>query len=60
VMEHPHVAARGMVLPRQDTATGSTPPMVAHPVLMDGQRPSAELAPPALGHGTPEWAATTA
>lgn len=58
VMEHPHVTARGMTLPRQDTAEGSTPPMVAHPILMDGVRPTAELPPPALGHGQPSWAAT--
>ena len=58
VMEHPHVAARGMTLPRHDTAEGSTPPMVAHPILMDGVRPTAELPPPALGHGEPSWTAT--
>ena len=58
VMEHPHVAARGMTLPRHDGPEGSTPPMVAHPILMDGVRPTAELPPPALGHGQPSWAAT--
>jgi crotonobetainyl-CoA:carnitine CoA-transferase CaiB-like acyl-CoA transferase len=56
VMEHPHVAARGMTLPREDDPHGSTPPMVAHPILMDGMRPTAELPPPALGEHTPHWA----
>ena len=51
VMEHPHVQARGMTLP----ATGSAPPMVAHPILFDGQRPTAPTAPPRLGAHTPEW-----
>lgn len=51
VMEHPHVLARGMTLP----ATGSAPPMVAHPILFDGQRPTAPQPPPHLGADTPEW-----
>lgn len=51
VMEHPHVAARGMTLP----ATGSAPPMVAHPILFDGQRPTAPKPPPGLGAHTPQW-----
>ncbi|GAB3192244.1 CaiB/BaiF CoA transferase family protein [Hydrogenophaga aquatica] len=58
VMEHPHVAARGMTLPRHDTAESSTPPMVAHPILMDGMRPTAGLPPPALGHGEARWSAS--
>jgi crotonobetainyl-CoA:carnitine CoA-transferase CaiB-like acyl-CoA transferase len=49
VLEHPHVKARGMCLP----ATASTPPMVAHPILFDGQRPTAPRPPPMLGADTP-------
>lgn len=45
VMEHPHVKARGMVLQPEDAAI---PPMVANPMLFDGQRPTATLSPPAL------------
>ena len=45
VMEHPHVRARGMVL---DGADGAAPPTIANPMLFDGQRPVAPLAPPAL------------
>jgi len=56
VMEHPHVAARGMTLPRHEGPHGSTPPMVAHPILMDGMRPTAELPPPALGQDRAVWA----
>ncbi|MCD8515254.1 MAG: CoA transferase, partial [Burkholderiaceae bacterium] len=55
VMEHPHVLARGMTLP----ATGSAPPMVAHPILFDGQRPSAPLPPPTLGKHMARWAGPT-
>jgi crotonobetainyl-CoA:carnitine CoA-transferase CaiB-like acyl-CoA transferase len=53
VMEHPHVLARGMVLTGQ--ASGKHPPTVAHPILFDGQRPSADLPPPGLGQHTPGW-----
>lgn len=45
VMEHPHVKARGMVL---ESAGGRVPPMVANPLLFDGQRPTATLPPPSL------------
>ena len=51
VLAHPHVAARGMTLP----AHGTIPPMVAHPVQFDGQRPAAPLPPPGLGQHRPEW-----
>ena len=51
VMEHPHVAARGMTLPAHD----DHPPMVAHPVLFDGQRPTAQRPPPALGKDEALW-----
>lgn len=47
VMTHPHVAARGMVVPA-DPASGR-PPLVAQPMRFDGQRPGSTLAPPALG-----------
>jgi len=52
VMNHPHVLARGMKLTSDDPAV---PPMIAHPVLMDGQRMTSELAPPALGGSSPAW-----
>jgi crotonobetainyl-CoA:carnitine CoA-transferase CaiB-like acyl-CoA transferase len=55
VMEHPHVQARGMTLPGGDGA----PPMVAHPVLFDGQRPTAPLPPPSLGRHAGEWTPPT-
>lgn len=51
VMKHPQVMARGMTLP----TTGDNPPMVAHPILMDGERPQASLSPPALGEAAPAW-----
>lgn len=50
VMEHPHVAARGMTLQPTDG-----PPMVAHPVLLDGQRPVANLPPPPLDAHQARW-----
>jgi crotonobetainyl-CoA:carnitine CoA-transferase CaiB-like acyl-CoA transferase len=52
VMNHPHLLARGMKLTSTDPAI---PPMIAHPVLMDGQRMTAGLAPPALGAGMAAW-----
>lgn len=52
VMSHPHVLARGMKLTSDNPAV---PPMIAHPVLMDGQRMTSELAPPALGASSPAW-----
>jgi crotonobetainyl-CoA:carnitine CoA-transferase CaiB-like acyl-CoA transferase len=52
VMAHPHVAARGM---RLHTADPGLPPMVANPMVMDGQRPVAELPPPALGAHQARW-----
>ncbi len=52
VMKHPHVLARGMKLTSADPAI---PPMIAHPMLMNGQRLTAELAPPALGAGVAVW-----
>lgn len=52
VMAHPHVQARGMVLP----AAPGRPPMVAHPVLFDGQRPTAQRPPPALNADRAAWA----
>ncbi|TSE22213.1 CaiB/BaiF CoA transferase family protein [Tepidimonas aquatica] len=51
VMAHPHTRARGLVLP----ANGPRPPMVAHPVRFDGERPLAELPPPGLGAAAAEW-----
>ena len=47
VMEHPQVAARGMVVPA-DPAHGR-PPLVAQPMRFDGQRPGSSVPPPALG-----------
>ena len=52
VMTHPHVLARGMKLTSDDS---TTPPMIANPMLMDGQRMISELAPPALGSGVAVW-----
>jgi crotonobetainyl-CoA:carnitine CoA-transferase CaiB-like acyl-CoA transferase len=52
VMAHPHVAARGM---RLHTADPGLPPMVSNPMVMDGQRPVAELPPPALGAHQARW-----
>ena len=45
VMEHPHTLAREMRLQPKDA---NTPPMIANPMLMDGQRVVADLPPPAL------------
>ena len=52
VMVHPHVLARGMKLTSADP---SVPPMIAQPMLMDGQRLTSELTPPALGGGVAAW-----
>ena len=52
VLEHPHVVARGM---RLDPPSADVPPMIAHPVRFDGERPQAALPPPALDSGTPNW-----
>jgi crotonobetainyl-CoA:carnitine CoA-transferase CaiB-like acyl-CoA transferase len=52
VLEHPQVAARGL---RLDPAAPGVPPMVAHPVLFDGQRPVAPLPPPALDAHEARW-----
>ena len=46
VMDHPQVAARGMVVPA-DPASGR-PALVAQPMRFDGQRPVSDLPPPAL------------
>jgi len=53
VMAHPQVAARGLCLPPADA---HTPPMVAVPVLLDGQRPTSVLPPPGLGTDLGHWA----
>lgn len=55
VMDHPHVAARGMTLGALTTEDGPTPPMVAHPMLFDGLRPVADRPPPALGADQARW-----
>ena len=52
VMEHPHTLARELRLQAQDA---NTPPMVAQPMLMDGQRLEADLAPPALNAHQGRW-----
>lgn len=52
VMEHPHVAARGLRLQPRHV---SEPPMIANPMVMDGQRPVAELPPPVLGAHQARW-----
>lgn len=52
VMDHPHVAARGM---RLSSADADVAPMVANPMLFDGQRPTADLPPPVLGQHEAAW-----
>jgi crotonobetainyl-CoA:carnitine CoA-transferase CaiB-like acyl-CoA transferase len=52
VMKHPHVLARKMKI---TSASSSIPPMIANPMLMDGQRMTSELAPPGLGSGVASW-----
>jgi crotonobetainyl-CoA:carnitine CoA-transferase CaiB-like acyl-CoA transferase len=52
VMEHPHVAARGLTLQPQGPGI---PPMVANPMLLDGQRPVADLPPPVLNAHQARW-----
>jgi crotonobetainyl-CoA:carnitine CoA-transferase CaiB-like acyl-CoA transferase len=52
VMEHPHVAARGL---RLQPGMDGVPPMIANPMVLDGQRPVAELPPPALGADQARW-----
>ena len=52
VMEHPHTRARELRLQPQDA---DTPPMIAQPMLMDGHRLSADLAPPALNAHEGRW-----
>ena len=52
VMEHPHVAARGL---RLQPGVDGAPPMIANPMLLDGQRPVAELPPPTLGAHQARW-----
>ncbi|MFY8125838.1 MAG: CaiB/BaiF CoA transferase family protein [Hydrogenophaga sp.] len=51
VLEHPQVQARGLCLP----AVGNTPPMVANPMRLDGQRPLSPLSPPSLGADQARW-----
>jgi len=51
VLEHPQTLARGLVLP----ATDGQPPMVATPMRLDGHRPRAHRAPPALGQDVAGW-----
>jgi crotonobetainyl-CoA:carnitine CoA-transferase CaiB-like acyl-CoA transferase len=50
-LEHPQVQARGLCLPAVD----GTPPMIANPMRLDGQRPISPLSPPALGADAPAW-----
>jgi len=52
VLAHPQATARGLVLPGDAAAV---PPMVAAPVLLDGRRPVADLAPPVLGVHEARW-----
>ncbi|WP_052467602.1 CaiB/BaiF CoA transferase family protein [Serpentinimonas raichei] len=58
VLEHPQVAARGLIISAQAGSTEGapgTPPALAHPILLDGQRPRAPLPPPALDSGQAHW-----
>lgn len=52
VMAHPHVAARGL---RLTPGSDSVPPMIANPMVFDGQRPTADLPPPALDADPARW-----
>jgi crotonobetainyl-CoA:carnitine CoA-transferase CaiB-like acyl-CoA transferase len=52
VMAHPHVAARGL---RTRPESATVPPMIANPMVLDGQRPVADLPPPALGAHQARW-----
>lgn len=52
IMEHPHVAARGL---RLQPGVEGQPPMIANPMVMDGLRPVADLPPPALGVHQARW-----
>jgi crotonobetainyl-CoA:carnitine CoA-transferase CaiB-like acyl-CoA transferase len=52
VMEHPHVAARGLRIQPQEAGS---PPMIANPMLLDGQRPVADMPPPALDAHPARW-----
>ena len=56
-LNHPHTLARGMLLNPHPAGSDSRPPMLAQPVLMDGQRLAAALPPPRLGTGAPIWQA---
>jgi crotonobetainyl-CoA:carnitine CoA-transferase CaiB-like acyl-CoA transferase len=51
VLEHPQTLARQMVVGDQ----ADLPPMVAQPVLINGQRPVASTPPPALGQYSSQW-----
>jgi crotonobetainyl-CoA:carnitine CoA-transferase CaiB-like acyl-CoA transferase len=51
VLAHPQTLARDMVVGGQ----GDLPPMVAQPVLINGQRPVASSPPPALGQHGAQW-----
>jgi crotonobetainyl-CoA:carnitine CoA-transferase CaiB-like acyl-CoA transferase len=51
VLAHPQTLARDMVVGGQE----GVPPMVAQPVLINGQRPVAQAAPPGLGQHGAQW-----
>lgn len=51
VLAHPQVQARGLLMPAAD----GRPPMIAHPVLFDGQRPTASRPPPRLASSEAGW-----
>ena len=52
VLAHPHVLARELQLKNNDP---TIPPMVASPMLMDGQRLAARRPPPRLDEHTASW-----
>ncbi len=52
VLAHPHVLARELHLKNNDP---TTPPMLASPMLMDGQRLAARRPPPRLDEHTASW-----
>ena len=56
VLTHPHTQARGLAVPGLE---GQSPPMVACPMVLDGQRPLHPTPPPSLGDSPAQFAGQT-
>ena len=56
VLTHPHTQARGLAVPGVDA---QSPPMVACPMVLDGQRPLHPTPPPSLGNSPAQFADPT-